>query len=146
MERNEILEQLKKTRLILSNGGPEDKPIFPLDFGLHGPEDSVDEGHTDEREDRKVIPLSKEDFHNIVTKYNRIIQESRPPKHEAGKLYSGGTVIGELKVDDQGPAYVLHPQLATGLLQFILQQLAPEMLAHETVRQFAKRLGLDLSQ
>jgi len=146
MEHDEVLERLKKTRLILSNGGPQDKPIFPLDFGLHTPEDSVEAGHTDEREDRKVIPLSKETFYSIITKYNKLIKERTPPHHTVGKLYSFGTVIGELKVDDCGSAYVLSPQLATELLQFICMQLGSEKPACETVRQFAKRLNLNMSK
>ena len=145
MEPDKVLEKLKKTRLMLSNGGPQDKPIFPIEFRLHAEEDAVEEGDTQVLLDRKAILLSREDFQGVLAVYRDFVAEQRPPERVPDKLYDVGTVIGELIEDDQSKAYVFRREQGETLLRGIWKKLEQEP-AKETVEQFARRMGLEVPE
>jgi len=145
MEPDKVLEKLKKTRLMLSNGGPQDKPIFPIEFRLHAEEDAVEEGDTQILMDRKAILLSREDFQGVLAEYRDFVAKQRSPERVPDRLYDVGTVVGELIEDDQTRAYVFRPEQGETLLRGIWKKLE-ERPAKETIEQFAKRMGLEVPE
>ncbi|MDQ7013570.1 MAG: hypothetical protein Q9O74_06690 [Planctomycetota bacterium] len=137
-------ERLQATRLSLANGGPEDKPVFPIEFMLYTMESDELPGSVQVLEDRKVLLLPEERFVLILEQYATIVARINPRPRDPDMIYSPGTVIGHLLVDDVGKEFVFQSGQAVEILRAVREQMPEAYPAVRAVNEFAHRLGLNL--
>lgn len=137
-------ERLRETRLRLLNGGPEDKPVFPIEFKLHTLEDDELPGDVLMLEDRKVLLIPEERFVPILKLYSAFLARVNPRERDPEMIYAPGTVIGHLLVEDAGKEFVFQSGQAVELLRAVRDQLHEAYPAVRALNEFARRLGLSL--